>query len=308
MKVLVTGGAGFIGSHLCDALVAAGHEVVVLDNLSSGCTENLNTKVRFIQMDILSDQLKSFFAEERFDIVFHEAAQTMVPYSMKFPAEDARINITGLVNVLEAARVTDVKKIVFSSSAAVYGNNDCIPLKESEPVDPTSFYGLTKITAERYLQLYYETFGLTYVVLRYSNVYGERQGNGGEGGVVFIFAKALTENRDLRIFGDGNQSRDFIYVKDIVQANLRAMGDTVPVGIYNISSNTEVTINQLTEHMLTLAASQVPVHYEDIRTGDIYNSSLDNGKAAALLGWKPVTSLSAGLADTFDYFLRRSLK
>lgn len=304
MNILVTGGAGFIGSHLVDGLIAEGHHVIIVDNLSTGSRKNLNPKAVFYEEDIRhTDALDRIFADEQVQIVFHEAAQTLVPYSMEHPKEDAELNIMGLINVLDMCRKYHVEKIIFSSSAAVYGDNLNVSLKEDQPLMPTSFYGLTKVTAEKYIQLYHDVFGLSYAILRYSNVYGERQGSHGEGGVVYVFSKALAQGRDLTIFGDGEQSRDFIYVKDIARANIKAMDAAVPSGIYNVSTAIETTINALKEILLYFSRVPVQVSYADARGGDIYRSALDNTAAKQVLQWKPATKLLQGLQATYSYFV-----
>lgn len=306
MNILVTGGAGFIGSHLVDSLIEAGHRVVVVDNLSTGCRDHVHDKAVFYELDILQkSELARIFAEEQFDVVFHEAAQTLVPYSMDHPREDAELNIMGLLNVLELCRQFGVRKFLFSSSAAVYGDNVQVPLTEQAPLQPTSFYGLTKVTAEKYIQMYHDVFGLSYAILRYSNVYGERQGSHGEGGVVYVFSDAIAEGRDITIFGDGGQSRDFIYVGDVVRANVAAMDEAVPSGIFNISTNIETTVNALKEILFYFAQAAVPVSYEDARSGDIYRSALDNTLAKKTLNWRPVTKLLEGLQQTYFYFAGR---
>ena len=264
----------------------------------------MNPKAVFYEEDIRhTDALDRIFADEQVQIVFHEAAQTLVPYSMEHPKEDAELNIMGLINVLDMCRKYHVEKIIFSSSAAVYGDNLNVPLKEDQPLMPTSFYGLTKVTAEKYIQLYHDVFGLSYAILRYSNVYGERQGSHGEGGVVYVFSKALAQGRDLTIFGDGEQSRDFIYVKDIARANIKAMDAAVPSGIYNVSTAIETTINALKEILLYFSRVPVQVSYADARGGDIYRSALDNTAAKQVLQWKPATKLLQGLQATYSYFV-----
>lgn len=306
MNILVTGGAGFIGSHLADGLIEKGHRVVVVDNLSTGCRENISDEAVFYETDIQQkDEMARIFAEESFDIVFHEAAQTLVPYSMEHPREDAELNIMGLLNVLELCRQFGVKKFLFSSSAAVYGDNEQVPLTEDAPLRPTSFYGLTKITAEKYIQMYHDVFGLSYAILRYSNVYGERQGSHGEGGVVYVFSDAIAEGRDITVFGDGDQSRDFIYVGDVVRANVAAMDEAVPSGIFNISTNIETTVNALKEILFYFSQTAVPVSYKEARGGDIYRSALDNTLAKKTLGWRPATKLLEGLQQTYFYFAGR---
>ncbi len=304
MNILVTGGAGFIGSHLVDGLIEEGHHVVIIDNLSTGSRKNLNPKAVFYEEDIRhTEALDHIFADEKIQIVFHEAAQTLVPYSMEHPKEDAELNIMGLINVLDMCRKYQVEKIIFSSSAAVYGDNLNVPLQEDQPLMPTSFYGLTKVTAEKYIQLYHDVFGLSYAILRYSNVYGERQGSHGEGGVVYVFSKALAQGRDLTIYGDGEQSRDFIYVKDVARANIKAMDTSVPSGIYNVSTAIETTINALKEILLYFSRVPARVSYADARGGDIYRSALDNAAAKQALQWKPATKLLQGLQATYSYFV-----
>ena len=304
MNILVTGGAGFIGSHLVDGLIAEGHHVIIVDNLSTGSRKNLNPKAVFYEEDIRhTDALDRIFADEQVQIVFHEAAQTLVPYSMEHPKEDAELNIMGLINVLDMCRKYHVEKIIFSSSAAVYGDNLNVLLKEDQPLMPTSFYGLTKVTAEKYIQLYHDVFGLSYAILRYSNVYGERQGSHGEGGVGYVFSKALAKGTDLTSLGDGEQSRDFIYVKDVARANIKAMDAAVPSGIYNVSTAIETTINALKEILLYFSRVPVQVSYADARGGDIYRSALDNTAAKQVLQWKPATKLLQGLQTTYSYFV-----
>lgn len=308
MNILVTGGAGFIGSHLTDALIEAGHHVTVVDNLSTGCKDYINKQARFSQIDIRNGQaLDEIFKQGQFQIVFHEAAQTLVPYSIEHPLEDADLNIIGLLNVLECCRRYSVRKVLFSSSAAVYGDNPNVPITEEEPLKPMSFYGLTKVTAERYIQLYHEIFGLSYAILRYSNVYGERQGSHGEGGVVYVFSKALAKGKDLTIYGDGNQSRDFVYVKDVVRANIAAMDENVEPDIYNISTQIETTVNALKEILFYFSHAAASVSYEPARAGDIYRSALNHTKAVNHLKWRPKTKLMPGLLSTYNYFAEEEL-
>ena len=301
MHILVTGGAGFIGSHLTDALLSAGHEVTVIDNLTSGCRQNVHPDAEFIHADIRSDTLGDIFSSRHFDAVYHEAAQTLVPVSIENPRLDADENIMGLLNVLECCRHTNVGKVIFSSSAAIYGDNVSLPLTEQEIPDPTSFYGLTKWMTEKYLALYKKLFGLDYTVLRYSNVYGPRQGIGGEGGVVFIFAKALAEGLPLTIFGDGKQTRDFISVRDIVSANMAAL--TRGNGcICNISTQTETVLKDLADMMIRLTGGTGRIEWGPARAGDILRSSLCCTAAAEQLHWKPQVSLEDGLVETCRYF------
>lgn len=308
LRILVTGGAGFIGSHLADALVAAGHTVTILDNLSSGTTRFLPKQAEFIKADIRNPEISSLFDSHHFDVIYHEAAQTMVPVSIAHPDLDADENIMGLLSILENARRTGVKKVIFSSSAAIYGDNPALPLAETETPLPESFYGLTKWMTEHYLALYHKLYGLHYTVLRYSNVYGPRQGAHGEGGVIYVFAKALAEGKPITIFGDGKQTRDFISVHDVVAANLAAL-DKGNEEIMNVSTETEITLNELAQRMVSLAGRDASViHYGPARQGDIYRSALSHQKIHDVLGWQPSYSLEEGLADTLAFFQKELKK
>ena len=253
-------------------------------------------------MDIRDEKLISLFKNHHFDIVYHEAAQTMVPLSIQDPKFDAEENIVGLLNVLEASRKTNVKKIIFSSSAAIYGDNSNLPLEENELPAPTSFYGLTKWMTERYLDLYHSLFNLNYTILRYSNVYGPRQGANGEGGVIYLFAKALAQNKSFTIFGDGKQTRDFISVHDVVAANLSALTNGNQ-NIFNVSTGLEMSIRDLAHKMVDLAGFNPSfIQYGQPRTGDIFRSCLSNKKIKNSLNWSPSVSIEEGLKETLDFF------
>lgn len=305
MKVLVTGGAGFIGSHIVDKLIQENYQVVVVDNLSTGLRNNLNAKAKFIEMDIRSRELINLFNEEQFDYVIHEAAQTMVPKSIENPEYDCHVNILGTVNVLECCRKTGVKRLVFASTAAVYGDVEAIPVKETVKTYPTSFYGLSKLTVEKYLSLYHEIYGFDSIVLRYANVYGERQGDAGEGGVISIFTRKICNREKLIIFGDGGQTRDFIYVGDVANANYRAIMTPNGNTVYNISTQTETSVNTLIE-LLGKASGQIAMkEYSDPRDGDIYRSSLSNAAARQKLTWNPSMSLVDGLYRTYQFLKQR---
>jgi UDP-glucose 4-epimerase len=299
LKVLVTGGAGFIGSHVVDTLIQENCQVVIIDNLSTGLVENLNPAAKFIKLDIRSSQILDLFITEKFDSVIHLAAQTMVHKSLERPDYDCNINISGTVNILEACRKTNVKRIVFSSTAAVYGNVTTLPVVEISQKAPTSFYGLSKLTCEKYLSLYNQVCGLEYMVLRYANVYGERQGDGGEGGVISIFSRKINQNQPVSIFGDGSQTRDFIYVGDIATANYQALLTDRTNKVCNISTQTETSVNQLIEYLEEVAGKTVVKSYNEKREGDIYKSSLSNALAQENLGWQPRVSLIKGLAKTY---------
>lgn len=308
MKVAVTGGAGFIGSHTVDKMIANGWDVVVIDNLSTGLRANINAGARLVEMDILDSRLAELFAQEKFEGVVHLAAQTAVPYSIEHPDIDCQVNLLGLVNVMEACRKTGVKRVVFASSAAVYGDAEQLPIVEDSELKPGSFYGLTKCTSEKYLALYKQLYQIDYVVLRYANVYGERQGDGGEGGVVSIFTRKIAQDQPLAIFGDGGQTRDFIYVGDVAAANCQAL--IVPQQaanrVYNISTQTQTSVNELTELLIQAAGKMVSQNYLPPREGDIYHSFLSNQAAAGMLGWRPVVALADGLYRTY-HSLKKSL-
>lgn len=303
MKILVTGGAGFIGSHLLNLLAQdESMSVVVIDNLSTGSRNHVPEKIKLICADIRDKKIEKIFAEEKFDAVIHLAAQTMVPYSLKFPLEDCDINLMGLINILECCRKYAVKSIVFSSSAAVYGDNNNIPLKENEHLMPTSFYGLTKLTSEHYLRIYHDLYGLNTVALRFANVYGERQGEGGEGGVISIFCKLLAQGKGITIFGDGTQTRDFIYAGDVAQA-LKAAIKVKGFNVINISTQKETSLNDLVKAFASAADKDIDVTYSEMREGDIYRSVLNNERCRNLLGFTPQMQLSEGVKRTYmDYF------
>ena len=247
MKILVTGGAGFIGSHLVRQLMEAGDEVISLDNLSTGLRENLPENARLEVMDTHDDKVEDLFREEHFDAVVHLAAQTLVSDSMVDPENDMYQNIAGTVHILECCRKYSVKRVIFSSSAATYGDVDekALPLPETLPQEPLSFYGLTKMTVEKYLALYHLAYDLHYVVLRFANVYGERQGDGGEGGVISIFAKRLAKGEGITIFGNGKQTRDFVYAGDIAKGIRLALTTENADTCYNLSTQTETSLMSL---------------------------------------------------------------
>jgi len=299
VKVLVTGGAGFIGSHVVDKLIQEKCQVVIIDNLSTGLRENINPAATFIQLDIRNDEIFNLFMTEKFDFVIHLAAQTMVHKSLEMPDYDCDINILGTVNILEACRKANVKRIVFSSTAAVYGNVTALPVVETSQKAPTSFYGLSKLTCENYLSLYKEVYGLDYMILRYANVYGERQGDGGEGGVISIFARKIRQDQPVLIFGDGSQTRDFIYVGDVANANYQSLLVDHANEVCNISTQTETSVNMLIDYMGNVAGKVVVRNYNEKREGDIYKSSLSNATARKNLDWQPHMILLEGLAKTY---------
>ena len=306
MKILVTGGAGFIGSHLLQLLQGQqGVEVVVYDNLSSGRREHVPKAIRLVEGDVRdAEGLAHLFASEGFDSVVHLAAQTMVPYSLSHPEEDCQINLLGLINILECCRKYAVKHIVFSSSAAVYGDNLNIPLHEEEKPMPTSAYGITKMASEHYLRMYHDLYGLNTTVLRFANVYGERQGAGGEGGVVSIFCKLLAAGQGVTDFGNGEQTRDFVYAGDIAEALWRG-SQLEGHHVINISTQKETSVNQLLAAFKQAVGREFPVQYAPIREGDIFRSVLANGRCVELLGFCPAMNLQEGVARTYADYLQK---
>ena len=301
MRITVTGGAGFIGSHLVDRLIEDGHTVQVIDNLYTGNKEFVHSKAQFIELDIRDPKLYSVLEEFRPDYIFHEAAQTEVSTSMSDPMLDCDINLMGLINLLNAAVKLDIKKFLMPSSAAVYGNLDTLPLNENMIGNPSSFYGLTKLTTEHYLRIYHEAFGLPYVCYRYSNVFGPRQGNGGEGGVISIFAKAIVQDSPIIIYGDGKQTRDFIYVDDVVEANILGMQHQV-IGIYNVSTGISSSVNLLVDEFRNISGKDIEVVYDKPRLGDIRDSVLATDKSEKGLLFTAKYNLHDGLIKTYEYF------
>lgn len=302
MKVLVTGGAGFIGSHLVEKLLEEKCQVMVLDNMHTGLRENVPADVILAKLDVCDPQLLPLFETEKFDAVVHLAGQTMVNVSVDDPYYDAQVNIQGTVNVLEACRKTGVKRVVFASTAAVYGDIDEVPIQETFITRPTSFYGLSKLTVENYLQLYHQLYGLDYIALRFANVYGERQGDGGEGGVISIFAKRVAQGKTIAIYGDGGQTRDFIYAGDIASGIWQSLRTEKANTVYNLGTKTEVSINHMVALLDQISGRTIQPDYGPVRAGDIYRSVLANDRAVEGLVWKPAVSLKEGLTRTYRYF------
>ncbi|MBO8137678.1 MAG: NAD-dependent epimerase/dehydratase family protein [Desulfotomaculum sp.] len=300
MRILVTGGAGFIGSHIVDMLVEQDYRVLVVDNLSTGREDNLNPRAEFSSTDICSRELIGLVGKFRPEIVIHQAAQVSVPLSLKNPVDDAMINVLGTVNLLEACRLAGVRKIIYASSAAVYGNPVYLPVDEKHPVKPGSGYGLSKHTCERYLELYRRLYGLEYTVLRYANVYGPRQDGFGEGGVVAKFIECLRRGASPVIYGDGRQTRDFVYVKDAAGANLAALsaGDN---RVLNVSTGNPTSINKLFSLLKDIAGFPGEAVVSPPRPGDITDSCLDSTLAAEKIKWKPRWTLKQGLMETYLY-------
>lgn len=305
MKIVVTGGAGFIGSHIVDAYVAAGHEVWVVDHLSTGRREWVHPAARLVELDVNDPALVQLFLDKRPDIVNHHAANPSVAVSVRRPAFDVQQNIAGTVNLLEASRQAGVRKFIYiSSGGAMYGNPVRLPADEDHPSFPASPYGLSKHTGERYVCLYGAEQGLRWTSLRYANVYGPRQEAGGEAGVIAAFCQSLLEGVAPEIHWDGEQSRDFVYVGDCARANLLALeaGDGQ---VYNVGTGVATTINTLFETLAQIAGTAAIPRRGPQRLGDVRHSYLDCQKIERELGWRAEIPLAEGLARTWDHFRRR---
>ena len=299
---LVTGGAGFIGSHLVDRLVSQGFRVVVIDNLSTGKLKNLNPAATFHHVDITNKSVVEVFQREQPDLVFHLAAQASVSVSTKDPIHDSDINVMGTLRLLEAARRCGIEKFIYSSTGgALYGEPQYTPCDENHPIAPLSPYALSKYVGEQYLQLYHQLYLLNYTTLRYSNVYGPRQEPHGEAGVVAIFTQAMLEGKQPQIFGDGNQERDFVYIDDVVEANLAAIerGDA---DAFNIGTGEKTSVNRIFESIQSIIKYRWGPEHGPARPGEVYQISLDGSKAARELGWTPKATLEEGLGQTVEYF------
>jgi UDP-glucose 4-epimerase len=305
MKVLVTGGAGFIGSHLVDRLIQEGHEVVVVDNLSTGKRRNLNRAARLVKLDIQSWRLERVFRNERPHMVMHLAAQMDVRKSVEDPMFDAQVNVLGTLNVLQQSIKHGVRKVVFSSSGgAIYGEQEIYPAPESHVTRPLSPYGVSKLCGEQYLSYYQRVNGLQIVSLRYANVYGPRQDPEGEAGVVAIFIQKLLNNEQAIVNGNGRQTRDFVYVDDVVEANLAAMGQDIQ-GTYNVGTGEETSINDLLRILVRHTNSTCKEVHGPAKGGEQARSVIDSGKLRQELSWESRTELSEGLKRTVDYFRER---
>ena len=300
MNILVTGGAGFIGSNIVDGLINKGYQTFVVDNLITGKQNFIHPEAEFYHLDIVNHDLDSLFQEIKPDVVIHLAAQIDVQKSINNPVLDSEINILGTIKILELCKKYN-SKLVYSSSAAVYGNPIYLPVDEKHPINPLSNYGVSKYTPEMYIKLYSELYNLDFTILRYANVYGIRQVANGEGGVVSIFIRKILNNTSPIIYGDGEQTRDFIYVEDIVSANISALTKGSR-GIFNISGNKQTTINELVNEINSLLNSNFTPQYKQNRKGDIVYSCLDNQLAAKKLGWVPSYALREGLKKTLVYY------
>jgi UDP-glucose 4-epimerase len=314
-RALITGGAGFIGSHVADAFVAAQWDVTVADNLSTGRRENVPDAATFVDIDVTSPDAIRLVRDGRFDVICHLAAQIDVRKSVTDPVHDAAINVLGTLNIVEAVRASGGAgrtRVIFSSTGgALYGDFVSPPTVETAPKDPQSPYGIAKLSAEYYLAYYARLHALDTVALRYANVYGPRQDPHGEAGVVAIFCSRILEGRPLTVFGDGRQTRDYVFVKDVARANLAAATRNLPpAGAldargFNIGTGVETSVLDLARGLNRAAKATAPIEHAPARTGEQQRSSLVITKAAEQLGWRPTVSLDAGLAETFQYFARQ---
>lgn len=307
MKILVTGGAGFIASHIVDKYIELGHEVVVIDNLTSGNKDFINKKAIFYHIDIRDkSKVTEIFQKEKPEILNHHAAQISVRNSVEDPIFDANVNIIGFLNLLEAGRSNGLKKIIFASSGgAIYGDTAILPTPEDHsPQNPLSPYGITKLAGEKYLYFYNKSYSIPYVALRYGNVYGPRQNPHGEAGVIAIFSLKITKGEKPVINGDGKQTRDYIYVSDVVEANVRAL-KTNYSGSINIGTAKETNVNQLFQSLKSISTSTIVPRYGPARKGEQSKSCLDISLADKYLLWRPNVNIDEGLSLTMDYFEKK---
>ena len=308
MRILVTGGAGFIGSHVAAQLLARGHEVAIVDDLSSGRRENVPGGARFYEGDVRFG-CPDVFEEFEPEALSHHAAQIDVRRSVREPDFDAEVNILGTIRLLEECSKWGLVKVVFASTGgAIYGEQESFPASEDHPQYPSSPYGVSKLAAERYLNYYRVQHGLHYVALRYANVYGPRQDPHGEAGVVAIFCGNLVSGRASRINGSGEQTRDYVYVEDVARANVLALENSVPSGAYNIGTGVETSVNRLYELLKSASGEDIPPAHGPGKPGEQRRSALAGALAARVLGWRPEVNLVSGLRSTLEYFENRSEK
>jgi UDP-glucose 4-epimerase len=306
MKILVTGGAGFIGSHIVDAYLSAGHEVVIIDNLTTGQEKNLNPSAKIYKLDIREKEIKTIIAQESPDIVSHQAAQVDIRRSVLNPCYDADVNIIGSLNLLEASVEAKVKHIIFASTGgAIYGEQSYFPANEDHPLNPMSPYGIAKLSIEKYLAYYKEVYNITYTILRYGNVYGPRQNPKGEAGVVAIFCEQMLSGKTPVINGDGKQTRDYVYVSDVVAANLLALTnyqDASSNQAFNVGTGVETDVVTIFETLQSLLKSSFPQTHAKAKSGEQRRSVLDISKAKERLNWQPKVDLLNGFKQTLDFY------
>jgi len=307
LNILVTGGAGFIASHIVDAFIENGHNVTIIDNLTTGREENINPKAKFYNVDIRND-LTQIFEEGKFDVVNHHAAQIDVRRSVTDPIYDAGVNIIGTLNLLQNSVKFGVKKFMFASTGgAVYGEQDYFPADENHKLQPLSPYGISKLAVEKYLYFYNEVYGLKYTILRYANIYGPRQNPLGEAGVVCIFLDKILANEQPIINGSGEQTRDYVYVKDVVKANLLTL-DEEESEIYNVGTGIETSVNELFKLINQNFDNSIKEVHGPAKPGEQMRSVITSEKLFKKFGWKPSTNLEDGLKETIDYFKSLILK
>ncbi len=301
-KIIVTGGAGFIGSNIVDLLIENGYSVAVIDNLSRGKKSNINDRARFYQADIKGRKIEEILKKEKPDAICHQAAQVNVRLSLADPISDAQNNILGPINLTQAATKAKIKKIVFSSSGgAVYGDPERIPCSEESRIRPLSPYGISKRSYELYLAAFARLNSFDYTILRYSNVYGPRQDPKGEAGVVSIFTDLVLSNQTPYINGDGKQTRDFVYVKDVARANLKALGKKTKSKIFNIGTGQQTSISELFQTIKKILRSSIKAKYKKEIPGEVRDTYLDINQAKKELGWQPEYSLEKGLKETITW-------
>ncbi len=302
MRIAVTGGAGFIGSHVVDLYIKHNHQVFVIDDLSNGREENVNSKAEFFKEDIRNyEKIREIFKKVEPEVVNHHAAQIMITKSIENPSYDAEVNIIGTVNLLKLCVEFNVKKFIFASTGgAIYGNPDRIPADEDTFPSPLSPYGISKFSAERYVLFFEREFGIPSVILRYGNVYGPRQDPYGEAGVIAIFSKRILEKKPCIIYGNGNQTRDFVYVEDVAEVNLLAL-EKIKTGIYNVGTGKETSVNRIFEILKDIEPS-AQKEYAPARKGEVYRISLCIDRLSKSTGWKPACSIEEGIRKTFRYF------
>lgn len=305
MRILVTGGAGFIGSHITDALIHAGHDVHVIDDLSGGRKEQVNPKATFHQLDIRDKSIGDLWQTYQYEVMYHLAAQMDVRKSVADPRFDADINIGGLLNLMESGRNHGLKKVVFSSTGgAIYGEPERVPQDESHTLQPLSPYGITKLCSEKYLHFYKESYGIEYVALRYGNVYGPRQNPHGEAGVVAIFCERMLDSKQPTIYGDGLQTRDYVFVTDVVAANLKAL-EFSGSDIFNVGTGVETNVVELFRTLRDAIAPAMTEQYAAGKAGEQKRSVLDFTKSKSVLGWMPQVEVTQGLTLVAEWFQER---
>jgi len=306
-KILVTGGAGFIGSHLTDKLLQKGHKVLIIDNLSTGFKHHINHKAKFYQMDIRSVAIDKIIEKERPLVAYHLAAQVDVRKSLEDPNLDVEINISGSINLLRSCIKHKVQKVIFASTGgAIYGEQEYFPADEKHPAFPVSPYGVAKLTVEKYLHCFKENFGLGHTCLRLANVYGPRQNPKGDQGVVAIFCGKLLNGEQVTIYGDGKQTRDYVYIDDVVNAFVSAL-DYSKSEVFNIGTSVETNVNQLYEILAGKVGSNSNKTYGPERLGEQKRSVIDFAKAKKELNWEPEVNLEQGLSKTLEYYQKKKM-